>query len=128
MDAELEKLVEAGKLTTKSAGQLEKLKPGTFCLHKSWGFGRVREWNLLLNQIVIDFATKKFHPMQAQYAAENLTPLAREHFLVRKATDIGSIKNLTREDPVAMVSNITESLDDRTSERHIGYVWNGDDF
>ena len=87
MDAELEKLLEAGKLTTKSAGQLEKLKPGTFCLHKSWGFGRVREWNLLLNQIVIDFATKKSHPMQAQYAAENLTPLAAEHFLVRKATD-----------------------------------------
>jgi hypothetical protein len=74
MDAELEKLVEAGKLTTKSAGQLEKLTPGTFCLHKSWGFGRVREWNLLLNQIVIDFATKKSHPMQAQYAAENVMP------------------------------------------------------
>ena len=92
MDAELEKLVEAGKLTTKSAGQLEKLKPGTFCLHKSWGFGRVREWNLLLNQIVIDFATKKFHPMQAQYAAENLTPLAPEHFLVRKAADMTTKK------------------------------------
>src|SRR5205809_4378441 len=44
MDAELQKLIEAGKLTTKSAAQLEKLKPGTFCLHKSWGFGRVREW------------------------------------------------------------------------------------
>src|SRR5689334_24136701 len=85
MDAELEKLLEAGKLSTKSAGELEKLKPGTFCLHKSWGFGRVREWNLLLNQIVIDFATKKSHPMQAQYAAENLTPLAPEHFLARKA-------------------------------------------
>ena len=97
MDAELEKLVEAGKLTTKSAGQLEKLKPGTFCLHKSWGFGRVREWNLLLNQIVIDFATKKSHPMQAQYAAENLTPLSPDHFLVRKATDIASIKKLTKE-------------------------------
>src|SRR5215471_14539144 len=66
MDAELQKLVEAGKLTTKSAEQLEELKPGTFCLHKSWGFGRVREWNLLLNQIVIGFATKKSHPMQAQ--------------------------------------------------------------
>ena len=64
MDVELQKLVEAGKLTSKAAEQLEKLKPGTFCLHKSWGFGRVREWNLLLNQIVIDFASKKSHPMQ----------------------------------------------------------------
>src|SRR5712691_9948417 len=86
MDVELQKLVESGKLTSKAAEQLEKLKPGTFCLHKSWGFGRVREWNLLFNQIVIDFASKKSHPMQVQYAAENLTPLPPEHFLARKAT------------------------------------------
>jgi transcription elongation GreA/GreB family factor len=128
MDAELEKLVEARKLTTKSAGQLQKLKPGTFCLHKSWGFGQVREWNLLLNQIVIDFATKKFHPMQAQYAAENLTPLAPQHFLVRKATDIASIKNLTREDPVALVQNILESLDGKASAQQIGEWLIGDVF
>src|SRR6476660_3317443 len=128
MDAELEKLVEAGKLTTKSAGQLEQLKPGTFCLHKSWGFGRVREWNLLLNQIVIDFATKKSHPMQAQYAAENLAPLATEHFLVRKATDIASIKNLAKENPVAVVQNILESLDGKASTQQIGEWLIGDIF
>jgi transcription elongation GreA/GreB family factor len=128
MDAELQKLVEAGKLTTKSAGQLEKLKPGTFCLHKSWGFGRVREWNLLLNQIVIDFATKKFHPMQAQYAAENLTPLAPEHFLVRKATAVASIKKLTQENPVAVVQNILESLDGGASAQQIGEWLIGDIF
>lgn len=128
MDAELEKLVEAGKLTTKSAGQLERLKPGTFCLHKSWGFGRVREWNLLLNQIVIDFTTKKSHPMQAQYAAENLAPLATEHFLVRKATDIASIKKLAKENPVALVQNILESLDGKASAQQIGEWLIGDIF
>src|SRR5438477_4923340 len=126
MDAELQKLIEAGKLTTKSAAQLEKLKPGTFCLHKSWGFGRVREWNLLLNQIVIDFASKKSHPMQAQYAAENLTPLASEHFLARKATDIASVKNLARENPVALVQNILESLDGKASAQQIGEWLIGD--
>src|SRR6184192_2862073 len=126
MDAELQKLVEAGKLTSKAAEQLEKLKPGTFCLHKSWGFGRVREWNLLLNQIIIDFAGKKSHPMQAQYAAENLTPLATQHFLVRKATDVGSIKNLARENPVAVVHSILESLDGKASAQQIGEWLIGD--
>lgn len=110
MDVELEKLVESGKLTARGAEQLEKLKPGTFCLHKSWGFGRVAEWNLLLNQIVIDFAGKKSHPMQIQYAAENLTPLAPDHFLARKADDLASIKKFAREQPVALVRNIIESL------------------
>src|SRR5256714_14797207 len=126
MDAELQKLIEAGKLTTKSAAQLEKLKPGTFCLHKSWGFGRVREWNLLLNQIIIDFAGKKSHPMQAQYAAENLTPLAPEHFLARKATDIASVKNLARENPVALVQKILESLDGKATAQQISEWLIGD--
>src|SRR5213082_2798544 len=87
MDAELEKLVESGKLTTKAAEQLEQLRPGSFCLHKSWGFGRVAEWNLLLNQIVIDFTTKPKHPMQLAYAAESLTPIPPEHFLARKTSE-----------------------------------------
>jgi transcription elongation factor GreA len=128
MDTELEKLVEAGKLTERAAQQLEELKPGTFCLHKSWGFGRVSEWNLLLNQIVIDFAGKKSHPMQAQYAAENLTSLAPEHFLARKATDLASIKNLARENPAALVRNILESLDGKATAQQIGEWLVGDVF
>jgi transcription elongation GreA/GreB family factor len=128
MDAELQKLVEAGKLTTNSAAHLEKLKPGTFCLHKSWGFGRVREWNLLLNQIMIDFDSKQSHLMQAQYAAENLTPLAPEHFLARKATGLASVKKLAREDPVALVQNILLSLDGKASAQQIGEWLVGDVF
>src|SRR5256714_8121080 len=128
MDVELQKLVESGKLTSKAAEQLEKLKPGTFCLHKSWGFGRVSEWNLLFNQIVIDFATKKSHPMQVQYAAENLTPLPPEHFLARKATDLASIKNLARENPVALVRNILESLEGKATTQQIADWLVGDVF
>ena len=128
MDTEVEKLVEAGKLTTRAAQQLEKLKPGTFCLHKSWGFGRVSEWNLLLNQIVIDFAGKKSHPMQAEYAAENVTPLAPEHFLARKATDLTSIKSLARENPAALVRNILESLDGKATAQQISEWLIGDIF
>jgi transcription elongation factor GreA len=126
MDVELEKLVESGKLTAKGAEQLEKLKPGAFCLHKSWGFGRVAEWNLLLNQIVIDFAGKKSHPMQIQYAAENLTPLAPEHFLARKANDLASIKKFAREQPVALARNIIESLGGQATVAQIGEWLVGD--
>ena len=126
MDVELEKLVESGKLTARGAEQLEKLKPGTFCLHKSWGFGRVAEWNLLLNQIVIDFAGKKSHPMQIQYAAENVTPLAPDHFLARKANDLASIKKFAREEPVALVRNIIESMGGQATVAQIGEWLVGD--
>src|SRR6266568_3186120 len=119
MDAELEKLVEASKLSSKAAEKLDALKPGTFCLHKSWGFGRIAEWNLLLNQIVIDFAGKKAHGMQLQYAAENLTLIPAEHFLARKATDLAGTKKLAKDDPVALVRNILESLGGQATAQQI---------
>ncbi len=119
MDAELEKLVEASKLSSKAAEKLDALKPGTFCLHKSWGFGRIAEWNLLLNQIVIDFAGKKAHGMQLQYAAENLTLIPAEHFLARKATDLAGTKKLAKDDPAALIRSILESLDGQANAQQI---------
>jgi transcription elongation GreA/GreB family factor len=119
MDGELEKLVEADKLTLKAAERLAALKPGAFCLHKSWGFGRVAEWNLLLNQIVIDFTGKKGHAMQLQYAAENLVVIPAEHFLARKASDLTGMKKLAKDDPVAVVRNILESLDGNATAQQI---------
>ena len=119
MDSELEKLVEAGKLTSKAAEKLDRLKPGTFCLHKSWGFGRVAEWNLLLNQILIDFTGKKGHAMQLEYAAENLAIIPSEHFLALKANDLAAIKKLAKDDPVAVVRNVLDSLDGRATAQQI---------
>jgi transcription elongation GreA/GreB family factor len=119
MDAELQKLVDAGKLTTAGAETLEQLKPGTFCLHKSWGFGRVAEWNLLLNQILIDFEKKKAHPMQLQYAADNLTPIPAKHFLARKATDMAALKVDLKENAAAVMRSILESLGGKATQAQI---------
>src|SRR5476651_2514539 len=128
MDAELEKLVESGKLTARATDQLDKLVPGTFCLHKSWGFGRVAEWNLLLNQIVIDFHGKKAHPMQLQYAAENLTVIPPEHFLARKATNLSGVKTLVKENPAEIMRNILESLGGAATQQQISELLIGDVF
>lgn len=128
MDAELEKLVEAGKLTARQGDQLQELKPGTFCLHKSWGFGRVAEWNLLLNQVLIDFPAKKAHPMQLSYAAENLTVIPPAHFLAKKAIDLPGVKELIKKDPVALMRNILESLGGSATVTQISQLVLGDIF
>jgi len=128
MDAELQKLVDAGKLTSAGAEQLDQLKPGTFCLHKSWGFGRVADWNLLLNQILIDFEKKKAHPMQLQYAAENLAPIPAHHFLAQKATDLSALRSQLKENATAMMRNILESLGGKATQAQISSWLLGDVF
>ncbi|MDD5351152.1 MAG: GreA/GreB family elongation factor [Chthoniobacteraceae bacterium] len=128
MQAEIEKALQAGKLTPHVATTLEKLPAGTYCLHKSWGFGRIAEINFLLNQAIIDFQTKKGHAMQLEYAAESLTPLADDHILVRKVTDSAAIKAQAKEDPVGLVRFILESFDGRATQDQIAQALSGEIF
>src|SRR5260370_38457224 len=57
--------------------------------------------------------------MQLQYAAENLTVIPAEHFLARKAGDLAATKKLAKDDPVALVRNILESLDGQATAQQI---------
>ena len=125
MQAEIEKAVQAGKIKPHVAATLEKLPAGAYCLHKSWGFGRIAELNFLLNQAVIDFKTKKGHTMQLQYAAESLTPLAEDHILVRKETDAEAIKAMAKQDPVGLVRLILASYGGKATQDQIAQALAG---
>lgn len=115
MHPDLQTLVDAGSLPGAAARALDLLPPGTYVQHKSWGFGRVAGWNLPGNQILIDFGPKKNHPMQLAYGAETLHALPADHFLVRKAEDLPTIKRLAQEDPGALVAMVLARVPGRRS-------------
>lgn len=115
MHPDLQTLVEAGTLPGAAARALDHLPPGTYVLHRSWGFGRVANWNLPGNQVLIDFGPKKAHPMQLAYAAETIQALPADHFLVRKAEDLPAIKRLAQEDPGALVAMVLARTPGRRS-------------
>ena len=87
MHPEIQKAVDAGKLSAAAGQTLEQLQPGTYVVHKSWGFGQVDSLNFLVSQMTINFKTKKGHTMQLQYAAESLQAIATDHILALKAAD-----------------------------------------
>jgi transcription elongation GreA/GreB family factor len=106
MNEELQKVVEAGKLTPEAAGKLEQLQPGAYCQHKSWGFGKIAEWNLLTGQIFIDFGTKKGHPMQLDYAAQTLTPIPAEFVRAQAAANPDAVRTRASEDPAGLAKDV----------------------
>ncbi|MBV8378784.1 MAG: GreA/GreB family elongation factor [Verrucomicrobia bacterium] len=116
MDEDLQAMVDAGKLNVKAAAALDQLKPQTFCLHKSWGFGRISSWNLLLNQIVVDFDTKKNHPMQLPYAAETLQPLPETHIFVRKITEPDVLRGLAASKVPQLIELVLESFGGKATQ------------
>jgi transcription elongation GreA/GreB family factor len=119
MEADLQSLVDAGKLNIKAAAALDQLKPQTYCLHKSWGFGQISLWNLLLNQIVVDFDSKKNHSMQLQYAAETLQPLPDTHIFVRKVKEPEVLRQFAENDVPRLVELVLESFGGKATQEQL---------
>jgi transcription elongation GreA/GreB family factor len=119
MDAEIQKAVDGGKLTIQAGQALEKLLPGSYCYHKSWGFGRVDSINFLVSQLTIDFRSKKGHSMQLQYAAESLQPIPADHILALKASDLPALKARAKEDPLGLMRIILNSFGGKATQDQI---------
>ena len=119
MDAEIQKAVESGKLTAQAGQALEKLLPGSYCYHKSWGFGRVDSVNFLISQLTVDFRTKKGHSMQLPYAAESLQPIPADHILALKASDLPALKARAKEDPAGVMRVILTSFGGKATQDQV---------
>ena len=122
MSPDIQKAVEAGKLTPKQGTALAKLEPGSYVVHKSWGFGQIDGLDFLVGQITIHFKGKRSHPMQLQYAADSLQPIAADHVLAQKATNLAGVKTEAKEQPVAFVRRLLGSYDGRMTQDQISQV------
>lgn len=100
MTTEVEKLVNSGKLSEADGEKLTKLPVGSFGQHKSWGVGRIAEWDLIGDRMVIDFEDKAGHAMKISFAVNSLLPLDEAHILALRAADVAALKSLFLNDPV----------------------------
>ena len=119
MTSEIQKAVEAGKLSTAAGAALEKLQPGTFVVHKSWGFGQIDAVNFLVSQMTIHFKTKKGHPMQLQYAAETLQAIESDHILAQIAADGAAVKARAKDDTVGLMRSVLTSFGGKATQDQI---------
>lgn len=107
---DFQSFVASGRLTLAQVNNLIALAPGAFCLHRSWGFGRIHSFDLVLGQVLIDFIQKPQHPMQLDYAADSLTALAADHILVSKAADLAGLKDKAAKNPAEVIRMFTASF------------------
>jgi len=119
MDDDIQKAVDAGKLTPADGKALQNLQPGTWVLHKSWGFGCVVELNFLVNQMTIDFKERRGHTMQLQYGAQSLKPIPSDHILARKETDADGVRSEAANNPTGLVRSLLSDFDGKATQDQI---------
>src|SRR5208283_1009174 len=94
MREEFEKLAAAGKIEGRHVEPLTLLAESGCCMHRSWGFGRIKTVDTVFARFTIDFAGKPGHTMDLGFAVESLKPIPKDHILARKANDLENVRQL----------------------------------
>ncbi len=109
MREEFEKMAAAGKLDRHYIESLVQLTNSGFCMHRSWGFGRIKTVDTVFARFTIDFQNKAGHTMDLAFAAESLKPIAKDHILARKASDLEGLRQLAATNHLELVKLVLNS-------------------
>jgi len=122
MREEFEKLAAGGKINPKHVETLTVLAETGYCVHKSWGFGRITTVDTVFAQFLIDFPNKPSHKMSLEFAAESLKPVSPDHILAKKASDLEGLRKLAALDHLAVIKLVLKSYGGKATTDQIQNV------
>jgi transcription elongation GreA/GreB family factor len=109
MREEFEKLASEGKVRAKDLDALEQLTESGYCTHRTWGLGKITTVDTVLLRFLIDFPDREGHSMDLGFAAKTLTPLAKDHVLVKVATDLQGLQEMAAVNHVDLIKLVLKS-------------------
>src|SRR5277367_732547 len=122
MREEFEKLVAAGKLERHHLESLVLLTNSGYCMHRSWGFGKITTVDTVFARFTIDFPGKTNHTMDLAFAAESLKPIPKDHILARKAADIEGLRQMAALHHLELIQLVLKSYGGRATVDQIQAV------
>jgi transcription elongation GreA/GreB family factor len=122
MREEFEKMAAAGKLDRHHIDALVQLTNNGFCMHRSWGFGRIKTVDTVFARFTIDFENKVGHTMDLSFAAESLRPIPKEHILARKAADLEGLRQMAATNHLELVKLVLSSYSGKATAEQIQQV------
>jgi hypothetical protein len=110
MREEFEKLAAAGKIRPTHIETLVHLTQHGYCLHRSWGFGKIRMVDTVFARFTIDFQNKPGHMMDLSFAAESLRAIDSNHILARKFSDLEGLRQMAALHHLDLIKLVLESF------------------
>lgn len=110
MNSEAVSALVAKNPSLKTAkAKLEAMEPGAYCVHRSWGFGRIKSYDEGTQRLIIDFTTKQGQSMDPAFCVTTLEILPEKHLLVRKETEPQKIAELIANNPAQLIVEALEA-------------------
>ncbi|MFW5883060.1 MAG: GreA/GreB family elongation factor [Verrucomicrobiota bacterium] len=111
----IDAIIEKEPSLKRRRDKLEELQPGAYCVHRSWGFGQIKDYDATSNKLIIDFEEKPGHAMDPAFCVDKLDVLPNDHLLVRKRTEPDAIQQLIKKEPVELVVEILRSAPEQSA-------------
>jgi transcription elongation GreA/GreB family factor len=122
MREEFEKIAAVGKIEGRHIEPLVQLTTSGYCMHRSWGFGRIKTVDTVFARFTIDFHNKPGHTMDLAFAAESLKPIAKDHVLARKAGDLEGLRQMAATHHLELVRLVLNSYGGKATVDQIQQV------
>ncbi len=99
----VQELIEKNPVLKPARDKLLQMQPGRYCIHQSWGFGQIKEYQEAENRVIIDFQDKAGHSMDPAFCANTMEVLPDQHLLVRQQTEPAVIEEMIDRNPAELV-------------------------
>ena len=110
----IDALIEKDPRLSGAREKLEAMAPGNYCVHRSWGFGKIVDYDANEDRIIIDFEEgKQGHAMAPGFCVDKLEILRPDDILVRSRTEPDTVNDMIKNRPVDLVIEILATSEDR---------------
>ncbi|MGB0408738.1 MAG: GreA/GreB family elongation factor [Opitutales bacterium] len=112
--AAIDALIEKNPRLVPHRAKLEAMVPGNYCLHRSWGFGKIVDYKEAEDRLIIDFEEgKEGHAMAPAFCVDKLDILKPEDILVRSRTEPDAINEMIKKQPADLICEIIGATEDK---------------
>ncbi len=102
-------LIQKTPRLKRSRAKLEAMQPGSYCVHRAWGLGLIKDYDERENRLIIDFQNgREGHAMDPVFCVDKLEILDNDDILVRAQKDEKAIEELVKHRPTDLIADILE--------------------
>ena len=113
---EIDRLIRSNPRLSSVREKLEAMQVGAYCIHRSWGLGRIQAYDERENKLIIDFEGQEpGHGMDPAFCINRLEVLPAAHILVRHRTNQDEIEEMLKKRPTDVIVAILEQTADNTA-------------
>ena len=104
---DIDLLIQRQPNLESSREKLELMQTGKYCIHRSWGIGKITEYNTQDSKLIIDFEDgKSGHAMDPVFCIDRLNILAPESMIARHREEPEVVEEIIKKRPTDLIVEI----------------------